>query len=228
MNNSLRNIEAIVFDMDGLMFDTETVCRRAHNEAGSILGIPNADDLYFKSLAMTYENANMLYSQILKNKQLANEFIQLIAEISMNIYMNEPLRIKPGLYELVEYLKKKDYKKAIASSAPIHEISDHLIKSGLSDSFRTIVSGQDLVHGKPAPDIYLLAASTLGINPKNILVLEDSYFGIESAYAAGAIPVMIPDIVKPDNTIREKTYAILDSLDQVIGLLDNKKNDKET
>lgn len=221
MKISSNKIDAVIFDMDGLMFDTEVICRRAHNEAGKKLGIPYADELYFKSLAMTYENMTILYSKIFNDKELAKEFVRLVSKISMDIYVNEPLKIKPGLFELVDYLEKNSYKKAIASSAPMYEISNHLSECGLNDSFKTIISGQNLEHGKPAPDIYLLAASTLNINPKNMLVLEDSIFGIESAYAAGAIPVMIPDLVQPNEATKQKAFQILDSLDQVIKLLDS-------
>lgn len=219
MKTSSNNIKAVVFDMDGLMFDTEAICRRAHNEAGKKLGIPYADSLYFKSLAMTYENMTVLYSDIFKDEHLAREFVKLVADISMDIYLHEPLGIKSGLFELVDYLEQNNYKKAIASSAPLYEISNHLSECGLSDSFKTIVSGQNLEHGKPAPDIYLLASSILDVEPCNMLVLEDSIFGIESAYSAGAIPVMIPDLVQPDEATRKKAFKILNSLDQVIGLL---------
>lgn len=223
MKTLVNKINAVVFDMDGLMFDTEVICRRAHNEAGKNLGIPFADDLYFKSLAMTYENMAIFYSHILNDEQLAKEFVRQISEISMDIYTNEPLGIKPGLFELVDYLERNNYKKAIASSAPMYEISNHLAECGLNDSFKTIVSGHELEHGKPAPDIYLSAASTLNVDPESMLVLEDSIFGIESAYAAKAVPVMIPDLVQPDEATRNKAFCILESLDQVIALLDSQQ-----
>lgn len=216
-----NKIEAVVFDMDGLMFDTEAVCRRAHNEAGEKLGIADADGLYFKSLGMTYDNMTRFYAVLFNDEKLAGEFVRQISEISMYIYENEPLEIKPGLMELVDYLEENNYTKAIASSAPLYEISDHLAKCSLTASFRTIISGHELKHGKPAPDIYLLAADTLKVKPENMLVLEDSVFGIEAAYGAGAIPIMIPDMVQPDDETRQKAYMVLDSLDEVIRVIHN-------
>ena len=222
ISNEKKDIRAIAFDMDGLMFDTESVCLRAHIEAGTQLNIANPDKLYFSSLAMTYDNMKIFYSGILENPKLAEQFVDLISEISMNIYKNEKLRIKPGLFELLTFLSENHYPIAIASSAPDYEIEHHLNETGISEYFSKIVSGANLEHGKPAPDIYLLTSQVLSITPENMLVLEDSIFGIESAYAANAIPVMIPDLVNPNESAMSKAYAILNNLTEVIPLL--KKN----
>lgn len=126
---------------------------------------------------------------------------------------------KPGIYELLDYMDSRGIAAAIASSSPMENIEKHLSAVNLLHRFQKLCSGHDTPNGKPAPDIYLLAAEKLGLPPEACLALEDSPTGILAAHRAGCLPVMIPDLDQPDEATRSLLYARADSLLDVISLL---------
>jgi HAD superfamily hydrolase (TIGR01509 family) len=129
------------------------------------------------------------------------------------------LEKKPGIDELLDYLKENDVKAAVATSTPIDLTLQHLEKVGLKDRFDRIVSAKQVVHGKPAPDVYLYACEQIGENPKDCIAIEDSPNGIKSAYAAGCRPIMVPDLTPPDDDIEKLLYGVADNLKGVVELI---------
>ena len=131
----------------------------------------------------------------------------------------EGVALKPGIRELLDYLKSRNISTAIATSSPLERAKAHLGFHGLDVRFDAICSGRQVANPKPAPDIYCFAARTLGLDPRECLALEDSPAGIESAFRAGCFPVMVPDLDQPDETTQPRLFAKCDSLLDVIGLL---------
>ena len=128
--------------------------------------------------------------------------------------------VKPGIYELLEYLHNKNIPCAITSSSPLKRIEKYLSPLNLYDQFDKICSGYEVAHGKPEPDIYLEGASCLHLDPSFCLALEDSSAGIESAFRAGCLPVIIPDLDQPDEKILSQSFARSDSLLDIISLIE--------
>jgi len=132
-------------------------------------------------------------------------------------YENVPY---PGIYELLDHLDAVGIPAAITSSSTMENICRHLSDQNLCHRFAQLCSGHDVPNGKPAPDIYLHGAASLGLRPEECLALEDSPTGILAAYRAGCVTVMIPDLDQPDGETEKLLFAKADSLLDVIGLLD--------
>lgn len=214
-----RPIRGVLFDMDGLVLDSERLYTRFWMEA-----------LWKKGYAVTLEQALQLRSL---NREAGQAKLEELFGPGISFSEVRALRIrlmdayiekhgiapKPGIFELLEHLKKKGILCAITSSSPMENIHRHLSANRLLHSFDRLCSGYEVPNGKPAPDIYLYGAECLGLKAEECLALEDSPAGIESAYRAGCLPVMVPDQDQPGETTLPLLYAKADSLTDVIELL---------
>lgn len=213
------SITAILFDMDGLVLDTEKLYTRFWQEAANMLGYPMTKEqaLGMRSLnrgaglakMQSYFGSEVDYDAIrAKRIELMDTFVE-----------KEGVTLKPGIRELLAYLKEQGIKTAIATSSPLERTVLYLTSVGLEKSFDELVSGYMVEKGKPEPDIYLYAAKKLDVKPEHCIVLEDSPAGILAAYRAGCLPVMIPDQDEPDEETKALLYAKVERLDRVICLL---------
>jgi len=213
------SITAILFDMDGLVLDTEKLYTRFWQEAANMLGYPMTKEqaLGMRSLnrgaglakMQSYFGSEVDYDAIrAKRIELMDTFVE-----------KEGVTLKPGIRELLAYLKEQGIKTAIATSSPLERTVLYLTSVGLEKSFDELVSGYMVEKGKPEPDIYLYAAKMLDVKPEHCIVLEDSPAGILAAYRAGCLPVMIPDQDEPDEETKALLYAQVERLDRVICLL---------
>lgn len=216
---ALRPIRGVLFDMDGLVVDTEKLFTRFWMESCHFYGFPMTKEqaLGMRALSgpagekqlQSYFGPSADYRKIrAKRIELMNAFI---AENGV-----EP---KPGIRELLEYLKEKQIPCAITSSSPVERIRSYLEPLDLYKYFDRILSGNDVPNGKPAPDIYLYGAAALGQRPEDCLALEDAPAGILSAYRAGCLSVMVPDQDQPDDKTLPLLYAIADTLVDVISII---------
>ena len=129
------------------------------------------------------------------------------------------LEKKPGLDEILAFLHKKGIKTAVATATPLELTLQHLEKIGVKDQFDKIVSAKQVENGKPAPDVYLYACEQIGEQPKDCIAVEDSPNGIRSAYAAGCMPVMVPDLTEPDEELKPLLYAVVKTLADIQGII---------
>lgn len=212
-------IRGVLFDMDGLVLDTEKLYSRFWMEACHFFGYPMTYEQALKMRAMNrYAGTAMLqsffgpgadYDQIrAKRIELMDAFI---AEKGVDL--------KSGVFELLAFLKENHIACAITSSSPPERIRSHLAYHGLDTQFDRLCSSYEVSRGKPEPDIYLHGAACLGLRPEECLALEDAPSGILSAWRAGCLPVMIPDQDQPAPETAELLYAKADCLTDVIGLL---------
>ena len=217
-----RPIRGILFDMDGLVLDSEILYTRFWREAAAALGYPMTieQSLGMRSLGKKQGQPYLesLFGPGIDYTTLRSKRIEL-----MDAYVEEHgVPPKPGIFELLDYLESQDIPSAITSSSPMDSIIQHLSAVNLLHRFRKLCSGHDIPNTKPAPDIYLLGAEKLGLDPRECLALEDSPTGILSAYRAGCLPVMIPDLDQPGQNVLPLLYAKADSLADIISLLTNK------
>ena len=214
-----RPIRGILFDMDGLVLDSEVLYTRFWREAAHSLGYPMTPEQSLgmrslgKKLGQPYLES--LFGPAVDYTTLRNKRIALM-DAYVEIHGIPP---KPGIFELLDYMEAHNIAAAITSSSPMESIQKHLSAVNLLHRFRKLCSGHDIPNTKPAPDIYLLGAKELGLKPEECLALEDSPTGILSAYRAGCLPVMIPDLDQPGEDTRKRLYAKADSLADVIALL---------
>jgi len=215
-------IKAVVFDMDGLMFDTERLTIQAWDYAGEKLGIGKMGHMVYKTLGMNAENSRKIFIEEYGDK-IVEEYLTEYAREFFNDYFNEyGIPLKLGLIELLSYLKENNYKIAVATSSNKEVALNHFKRANITEYFEVMVCGDMIENSKPAPDIYLKACELLGVIPSECLAIEDSPNGIRSAFSAELKPVMIPDLIQPTEEILEMVHSKLANLNEVIDLLDSK------
>lgn len=205
-------INGVLFDMDGVVLDTEKLYTRFWQEAAHALGYPMSYEMGLGMRSLSREagerQLKVYLGECVDYQEVRNKRIEM-----MSAFIEEHgVEIKPGIHELLAFLKENGIKTAIATSSPLDRTKKYLSQVGLVDDFDELVSGHMVEHGKPEPDIYLYAASKLELKPQECLVLEDSPTGLKAAYRAGCIPVMIPDQDKPDEETKRLMYALVESL----------------
>ena len=213
------HIKGILFDMDGVILDTEKLYTRFWQEAANALGYPMTKEqaMGLRSLNREFGAAKMQsYFDVPVNyEEVRNKRIEL-----MNAFIEkEGVELKPGIKELLSYLKEKGIKTAIATSSPIERTEKYLASVGLTGAFDKLISGYMVQKGKPEPDIYELAAKEIGLTPQECLAIEDSPSGLLSANRAGCYPVMIPDQDMPTPETKALLFAKADSLEKIVFLL---------
>ena len=212
-------IRGVLFDMDGLVLDSEKLYTRFWMEACHFYGFPMTVEQALKMRAanarLSEENLHSFFGPAADYRAIRAKRIEL-----MDAFIAENgVEPKPGIYELLDFLQEKGIAAAITSSAPVHRIREHLTPLGLLHRFDEICSGYDVPWGKPAPDIYLKGAAVLGLGPEECLALEDAPLGVEAAFRAGCVTVMIPDQDQPDAFVEAMLHARADSLFDVIEFL---------
>lgn len=213
-------IKGVIFDMDGLMFDTERLWDTLWEPACQALGVPMPEDTVSfyasgRGLAGQYlqEHVHKYFPQVDPQKMLDK-----IWQIGDERFA-QGVPCKPGLKELLALLEERGLPRIVASSSPRNMIEQNLQTTGTARYFHDIVCGADVEHSKPAPDIFLEAARRLGLDIRDCLVLEDSYNGVRAGHAAGAVTIMVPDLAQPDEEIRQLYTRCCHDLYEVRDLL---------
>ena len=214
MSVNFKN-KAVIFDMDGLMFDTERVCVDAWNYAGEKLGLGKTGYMVLKTLGINANAAREVWFAEFGERYDEQAIRKYSDEFLKEYYAKNKVPVKKGLYELLEYLKMNGYKLAVASSTGQCGVEAHLKDAGIFEYFGAIVCGDMVERSKPEPEIYLKACEMLGEKPCDCYALEDSRNGLLSAYRAGCKPIMVPDLWEPTDEILKIIVAKFDNLDGV-------------
>lgn len=212
----MNHFDAIIFDMDGLLLDSEQIALVAFNEALDISGLESETKLFFKTIGTNAQSCKNILREGLRGKTDPDKFGRLWFEKYTEKTLETTIPLKKGVVELLEHINKMGLTSAVATSTETGMATKKLERSGILDYFKIIVGGERVKKGKPNPEIYLLAAKELSVNPKNCLGLEDSENGVKSAVSAGLTVIQVPDIVKPSDELRELGHIILKNLDDVV------------
>lgn len=216
-------IKAVLFDMDGLMVDTESLSTEAFINSAKAQGYNMTKEETLKVLGFTKANIYQFWIDYFQGtnvdgKKLVDDHYEYIENV---LYTVGPEKM-PYVEELLKYLKENNYKIAVASSSDTAGIKNNLEKTKLEKYIDEIASGAEVENGKPAPDVFLLAAKRLGVDPKDCLILEDSKAGIKAGKASGAMVFMVPDMFTVDKECEDTADRILTNLGEVIGILEGK------
>lgn len=214
-----RRILAAVFDMDGLMLDTEPVYRMAWKRAASDFGHEIDDRLYFRLIGRSNRDAERVLHVIFGEDFPMAEFRARWLEHWKGEVDRRGVSRKPGLDQTLDLLESMGVPKAVATSTEGGDALFTLRRAGLEDRFDGIVTGDQVAEGKPAPDIFLAAAASLGVSPELCIAFEDSDAGTVAARAAGMLTVMVPDMKPPSAEARESASRLLESLEQAPRLI---------
>ncbi|MEF2482074.1 HAD family phosphatase [Vibrio mimicus] len=209
--------QAAIFDMDGLLLDTERVCMRVFQEACVACEVPFYEEVYLSVIGCNAKTINGILSQAYGDDlpRLHNEWRQRYNAV----VMHEAIPHKEGVVALLEWLKARSIPLAVATSTQKEVALVKLQLADLDAYFDIITTGCEVTQGKPHPEIYLLAAQRLGVEPELCLAFEDSNNGIKAAMAAKMQAFQIPDLVKPSSEVIALGHPICRSLNEVIDLL---------
>ncbi|MGN1014935.1 MAG: HAD family hydrolase [Butyricicoccus sp.] len=214
--------QGAIFDMDGLLFDTEAVYRRVWNHLPQEFGLENDPSL---GEAVCGTSGEQLCS-IIRDRFPSLDpdlFIQTGLERVQTMIRCTAPEEKPGVRRMLDYLHAHGVRLAVASGSPQDLIEYNLCRAGIRRYFRAVISGFSVPNGKPAPDIFLESARRIGCAPKDCYVFEDGKNGIRAAAAAGCAPVMIPDLTPPDEEIRRLCTGIYPSLTEAMDAIQQEK-----
>ncbi|MBZ7921104.1 HAD family phosphatase [Ensifer adhaerens] len=209
-----RTPQAVVFDMDGLLFDTETLARDAMMRTAPDFGYEMPVSLYLDMIGLPGDATRSVLRQHFGEAFDADKFWDRAAAHFEMLVATE-LRLKPGVTELVGLLEEMGLRFAIATSSRHDDVQRNLAIRALTDSFPTVVAYGDYVCGKPHPDPFVTAAKRLAVAPEFCLALEDSHNGVRSATSAGMMTVMVPDLLPPTEDVRAICVGIANSLHDV-------------
>lgn len=211
-------VKAVIFDMDGLLLDTEKLLVRFWVQAANEAGFPMERE-HALAIRSLHRKFAVPYFRGLFGGEFDYVKIRSRRMELMNEYLSEnPLELKRGAKELLAFLNENGIPAAIATATDIERTRDYLTRVGIFGCFDRIVCATMVEEGKPKPDIYIYAAKELGLEPRECMALEDSPNGVRSAASAGCITVMVPDLTPPDEELSALAYASVSSLEEVIGL----------
>ncbi|MDO5146795.1 MAG: HAD family phosphatase [Eubacteriales bacterium] len=213
-------LKLVIFDMDGLLFDTETVTCRAFLEKGKEWGLEPTREQYIEFLGCNAEAICKKYYVFFGDDIDAEELFRQVGERKMEIIQKEGIGVKKGVRELLDYLESKGIPKAVASGSSQEMIEDNVRRTGLWGRFDYMLSTENVKRGKPYPDAFLEICKKSGVKPEEALVLEDAENGVKAAIA-GQIPVInVPDVLELPEELKEQCVAVVDSLEEVIHLME--------
>ena len=214
-------IKAIIFDKDGTLHDTEKVYLQAWKAAAAEFGVPDIENTVRDCTGTTIPWIAEYWAK--KYPDIPFEDYLPRRQYYYFGILEQGVPVKEGAHEVLSYLKAHGYKVGMATSTPWDTVKDHLERTDMMGYFDTIVTGDMIEHGKPAPDIYLLAAERLGVDPAECIGVEDSMSGVRSIHAAGMRAVMIPDMIQPTPEVEALVWKKLSEISELIPLLEGEE-----
>ena len=203
-------IKAAIFDMDGLLIDSERIIMQACIAAASEIGITYTQSQYTQLIGRAGPDSTSRMIEQLNGVENFNRVMQgLDARLAEQ---NHCFPLKQGALELLQYYQANNIICSVASSSPTHHITQRLNQVGVLDFFSHVTSGQEVTHGKPSPDIYLHAIKKLGLKVEECIAFEDSETGARAAIAAGLKVVVVPDLLQPSEFVRGNCYQVVEGL----------------
>ncbi|MBP0723993.1 HAD family phosphatase [Bacillus sp. RG28] len=213
------SIKAIIFDMDGLMFDSERVTLEAIKKIGQAYQYVIEDEHVHEIIGTNQKYAKKRFQERFGEDFPFEDIMKQKKVDILEYYQTEGVPKKEGLVELLEYLKEKKLPLAVATSSYRESATFILKKAEVFPYFDAIICGDEVTHSKPEPEIFLKAASTLGVYPEECIVIEDSENGLIAAQKAGIRSIFVKDLVTPKNEVLAKVFKQADTLRDVIEIL---------
>lgn len=220
----MKKYQGVIFDLDGLLFDTERLYYEATQMIADDMAIPYDESIYHRYIGISDEELWAHYHQMYDfdfGEAYVNQFINDAFNRSVELFEAGQAQLKEGVPELLAYLNEQEIKKVIASSNQRRLIDILLEKNQLVTEFEKVFSVEDVKRAKPDPELFEKAAHFLALDKSEILILEDSKNGVLAAHQAAIDVVMIPDLIEPSLALKEKTVEVFPSLLNLLSFIQN-------
>ncbi|MCR5848596.1 MAG: HAD family phosphatase [Lachnospiraceae bacterium] len=208
-------LKAVIFDMDGVIFDSERIICDLWMDFAKEKNMQGMEDVVIKCVGLNDAATERMFKDTYGEEYPYDEFKQVISQKYHELCDGGKLPMKPGVRELLEFLKEKGVKTALASSTKVQTVTDQLRDAGILDYYEVVIGGDMIKHSKPDPEIFIKAAGQLEIDITEAFIIEDSYNGIRAAHSAGAMPLMVPDLIEPNEEISALCHKIFKDLTEV-------------
>ncbi len=208
-------IEAVIFDMDGVIFDSERIIVDLWLDFAKETNLPMMDEIVIKCIGINDKATEAVFKEAYGEGYDYEYFKGIISKKYHEMCDGGKLPMKPGVVELLSFLKENNVKVALASSTKTQIVVNQLRDAHILEYFQKVICGDMVSKSKPEPDIFLKACEELEVKPENAYIIEDSFNGIRAAYAAKAMPIMVPDMIQPDDQIRSLCHKIFTGLTDV-------------
>ena len=208
----MKDVQLVIFDMDGLMLDTEILALNGWKHVAPQLGVEISDELIYSLTGLSRKSCGQRMSEHFGPSFDFEAAIDLLHVYVDNYFAEHGVPLKPGLINILDKLEEMGIAKCVATSTAHKRAHDKLSMAGIAHRFEAIVGGDQVVESKPAPDIFLLAAKTCGVDPAHCIVLEDSANGTLAAHRAGIRVIVVPDLIPPSDETRARAYTVCKSL----------------
>lgn len=215
-------MKAIIFDMDGVLIDSERVSLECFKKAAKIHGVELDIDLYMSTIGQNAKTCDETYMRCFKDRELLTNAKITYKNLFKEESDNGRIPLKKGAREIIASLKNNNYPYALATSSARPYVEMAFINQGYSEvPFKYIMTGDKINNSKPDPEIFIKAAEMMGVDVKDCLIVEDSLNGIKAAYNAKATSCLVPDIVEPNEEMLNKANYIKKDLLEVLELIKN-------
>lgn len=220
----MKEFNAVVFDMDGVIFDSERLCLDCWKKIAAENGLENVEDAFKRCIGTSVVETRKILKNYYGEDFDCDRFMNQASVLFHEAEEKSGLPVMKGVKEILEALadarrKNPEIKLGLASSTRLATVTRQLKTGGFYDYFDQVIGGDQLEKSKPEPDIYLLACKKLGVKPEDAYAVEDSFNGIRAAYAAGMHPIMVPDMIAPDDEMNQKSEYIAKDLTDAMNYL---------
>jgi len=212
-------IKAVIFDMDGTLFDTESVYANAWRAAGKELNFAPIEEAIAACTGRNAKDTRQFFEDHYKELISYDEFMAVRTKYYDAKIEEIGVPIKPGVVELLDYLKANHIGVALATATRMVRTQENMERTGLGHYFDVLVTGDMVEHGKPHPETFLTAAEKLGVHPTECMGVEDSFNGVRAIRAAGMVTVMVPDVTPPTPEIEALLDFKCDTLCDLIPII---------
>lgn len=207
--------KAVIFDMDGVIFDSERLVLESWKEVGAKYEFAVEEEVFYRCVGVNAVKTKGIFLEHYGKDFPYDSYKAEASKWYHERFDNGRLPMKPGIKELLAYLKEAGYKIGLASSTREAVVTQEIKDAGLLPYFDNLTCGDMLKKSKPEPDIFWMACERLLVQPEEAIVIEDSFNGIRAAHRAGTTPVMVPDMIAPDEEMRKLAYKIFEDLSKV-------------
>lgn len=207
----MNELKMIIFDVDGLLLNTEFLWEKAWSDIAEKYHVPQFSEIFHKVVGISGSDVTKVLDENLGNVENREELLDAARKLGTQ-YLDERIELMPGVVELLDTLEKLHIRKAVATTTNREATMKRLTKMGIIDRFEYILCGDEVIKRKPSPEIYLKVLKAVHCDANNVLVLEDTGYGVQAAHDANAKVIMVPSVNSPKEIDKKNAYKVVKSL----------------